>query len=126
MLGILKRLFGRRKTAEFMLAKEGVTEKQLTRFGKVSFDINVNNSNRECIQQLSNIEGLEISQGPSQLLGGETLSCISSVITIIQALIIIEKWLGDRISVTISSNGEKIRLKVNDAIMYLIKKVKQS
>lgn len=127
-MNLLKRLFQRRpKTLQDLLIKEGVEIEQIEKLQNISFDITINDSSRSIVKDLNNMEDLQIKKGPSQLLGGEVLSCVSSAITILQALYFIEKWLSSKVIVTINTpNGNGIKLTVNDAIMYIIKEAKKN
>lgn len=127
-MNFLKRLFQREpKTLDELLIKEGIEIKQIDKLQNLSFDIIINDSNRKIVEKLGDIENLQVKKGPSQLLGGEVLSCVSSAITILQALFFIEKWLSSKVMVSINTpNGNTIKLAVNDAIMYIIKKAQKN
>lgn len=127
-MNILRRLLQRRpKTFQDLLKKESVAIEQIEKLQNISFDITINDASRKIVNDLNDLENLQIKRGPSQLLGGEMLSCVSSAITILQALYLIEKWLSSKIIVTINTpNGNGIKLTVNDAIMYIIKKAKKN
>lgn len=127
-MNFLKQLFQREpKTLDELLIKEGIEIKQIDKLHNLSFDIIINDSNRKIVEKLGDIENLQVKKGPSQLLGGEVLSCVSSAITILQALFFIEKWLSSKVMVSINTpNGNTIKLAVNDAIMYIIKKAQKN
>mgnify|MGYP004508346399 CR=1 FL=1 len=122
-----KRFFQRKpETLQELLTKKGITIEQVEKLQNLSFDIMINDSNRKIVEKLGGIENLQVKKGPSQLLGGEVLSCISSAITILQTLFFIEKWLSSKVIVTINTpNGNAVKLTVNDAIMYIIRKAQK-
>lgn len=127
-MNFLRRLFQREpRTLQDLLIKKGITIEQIEKLQNLSFDIVINDSNRKIIEKLGGIENLQVRKGPSQLLGGEVLSCVSNAITILQALFWLEKWLSSKVMVTINTpNGNAVKLTVNDAIIYIIKKAQKN
>ena len=120
MFGLISRLFGRKpKDLDSVLKREGVTKEQLEQLGTLSFELEVNDINREKVSKLSEMKDVKIEKGSSQLMGGEVLSITASAITIIQAL----NWLGSRAVVMIpTSSGGKMRMSVKDVIKNLLDK----
>ena len=120
MFGFISKLFGRKpKDLDSVLKKEGVTKEQLEQLGMLSFELEVNDINREKVSKLSEMKDVKIEKGSSQLMGGEVLSITASAITIIQAL----NWLGSRDVVMIpTSSGGKMRMSVKDVIKNLLDK----
>ena len=120
MFGFISKLFGRKpQSVDDILEKEGVTREQLELLGQLSFELEVNDTNREKVSKLSEMEGVKIKKGSSQLMGAEILNITASAITVIGAL----NWLGSRAVVMIPTrSGGKMRMSVKDVIRDLLGK----
>lgn len=114
-MNIFKKLFCRSKSLNDYLAEANLEEKDLQDMtASIEFDATCLNESQK--SQLTNEGGLELKEETANFTGMEIVSCTSSAITIISALISLEKWIGSKYFVTITIKGERQRVTVNQAI----------
>ncbi|MBO6032505.1 MAG: hypothetical protein J6Q22_13790 [Prevotella sp.] len=124
MIDKLKRIFCKSKTLNEYLAEANLEEKDLQDM-TASIDIEGAYLTEAQKSKLASEEGLEFSEDTAHFSGMEIISLSSSAITIISALISLEKWLGSRYSVTITLNGTRQKLSINQAISTILNNVKK-
>ena len=124
MIDKIKKLFCKSKTLNDYLAEANIEEKDLQDM-TASIDIEGAYLTESQKSKLASEEGLEFSEDTANFSGIEIISLSSSAITIISTLISLEKWLGSRYSVTITLNGIKQKLPINQAIITILNNVKK-
>lgn len=113
------KLFSRKpQGVDDILKKEGVTREQLEQLGQLSFELKVNDTNREKVSKLSEMKDVKIEKGPSQLMGSQILSITADAYTALQLL----NCLGGLAVITVVRNGGKIKMSVKDVIRDLLGK----
>ncbi len=119
MFGFISKLFGRKaQSVDDILKKERVSKEQLEQLGQQSFELEVNYTNREKISKLSEMEGVKIEKGSSQLMGAEILSITADAYTALQLL----NCLVGMSVITVVRSGGKMRMSVKDVIRDLLGK----
>ena len=118
-MSILKKLFCRSKSINDYLAEANLEEKDLQDM-TASIEIDATYLSESQKSKLASEEGLELKEETANFSGMEVISCTSSAITIISALISLEKWIGSKYFVTITIKGERQRVTVNQAIRLIL------
>ncbi len=119
MFGFISKLFSRNpQSMDNILKKAGVTREQLEQLGQQSFELEVNDTNREKVSKLYEKEGVKIEKGSSQLMGSQILSITADAYTALQLL----NCLGGLSVITVVRSGGKIRMSVKDVIRDLLGK----
>ena len=119
MFGFIEKLFSRKpQSVDDILKKEGVTREQLEQLGQLSFELKVNDTNREKVSKLSEMKDVKIEKGSSQLMGSQILSITADAYTALQLL----NCLGGLAVISVVRNGGKIKMSVKDVIRDLLGK----
>lgn len=119
MIDKLKKILVGRKSLNDYLAEAGLSEEDLkNKMATFEFDASFLTESQK--SKLENESGLLLHRDTANFTGMEIISCTSSAITILSALISLEKWLGSKFFVSISSNNLKQKVTINQAIKIIL------
>lgn len=119
-MNFIKKIFGLSDNFNSFLNKNNVTQEELNELGDISVELEINESNKEFVSQLKENKDLQISEGPSQLLGGETLQFVAATITVLDTLWRMSKYVGSKELITLTTSQGKQKMTIKDAIMFII------
>ena len=111
------------KTLSDYLAETGLEETDLQKV-TATLEVETDKLSDEQKSQLANEESFKAEGETYNFTGMELISCVASAMTIISTLISLEKWVGSNFFVTITLNGIKHRVTVNQGMALLFETVK--